>query len=215
MPELDFQVEGAEAIPYSAAPQLALKLRVRSTPAAQPVHSAMLRCQVRIDPARRPYQSGEQEKLFELFGEPRRWGQTLRGMLWAHANLLLPGFTGEALADLPVPCTFDFNVAVARYFHALEGGAVPLCLLFSGTVFYEAEGGQLQVAQVPWEKEALYQLPVRVWKDMMDLYYPNSAWLCLRRDVLDRLGRYKTEKLLPTWEQALERLLDAADRSAS
>ena len=47
----------------------------------------------------------------------------------------------------------------------------------------------------------------------MELYYPNSAWLCLRKDVFDRLYRYKSRRGLPTWEQALECLLRGADES--
>jgi hypothetical protein len=43
---------------------------------------------------------------------------------------------------------------------------------------------------------------------MMSHYYPNSAWLNLHRDAFDRLHQYKIEHGIPTWEQALERLLD-------
>jgi hypothetical protein len=42
---------------------------------------------------------------------------------------------------------------------------------------------------------------------MMDCYYPNSAWLSLRRDVFDRLFQFKTQNGIPTWEQALEKML--------
>jgi hypothetical protein len=83
-------------------------------------------------------------------------------------------------------------------------------LLFSGTIFYAEDDGPLQVAQIPWEKEASFAIPIRVWREMMDLYYPNTAWLCLRKDVFDRLARYKTENGLPTWEHALERLMPPA-----
>jgi divalent metal cation (Fe/Co/Zn/Cd) transporter len=43
---------------------------------------------------------------------------------------------------------------------------------------------------------------------MMDFYYPNIAWLCLHREVFERLAQYKMDHGIPTWEQALERLLD-------
>ena len=42
---------------------------------------------------------------------------------------------------------------------------------------------------------------------MMDHYYPNSAWLCLRRDVVRPARRVQARRGLPTWEQALEDLL--------
>jgi hypothetical protein len=86
--------------------------------------------------------------------------------------------------------------------------------MFSGTVFYEAADGALQVEQIPWDREAKYRLPVRVWKEMMEHYYPNSAWLCLRRDVFDRLYRYKMRRGIPTWEQALDSILPAAEETA-
>jgi hypothetical protein len=55
---------------------------------------------------------------------------------------------------------------------------------------------------------------VSVWKEMMNHYYPNVAWLCLHQDVFDQLYLFKSRLGLPTWEQALERLLDAAGERA-
>ena len=212
MLDLNFTVEGAEQQPHSAAPLLVFKLRIAETIANEEpttIPAIALRCQIRIEPTRRRYAPAEQEQLLDLFGEPQRWGQTLRSALWTHASVVVPPFTGSTVVDLPVPCSFDFNVAATKYFHALEDGEVPLCLLFSGTIFYTAEDGYLQVSQIPWEKEANFRLPVSVWKDMIDLYYPNSAWLCLGRDAFDRLYRWKCSRGIPTWEQAIETLLES------
>lgn len=208
MPDLNFQVDDAAPLPYAAAPHLALKLRIKDNehpPAA--ISAVALRCQIRIEPARRRYTPGEQEKLLDLFGTPDRWGQTLRGMLWTHINLIVPAFQGGTSTDLPVPCSFDLSLAATKYFDALESGEAPLCILFSGTVYYAGDGNNLQVAPISWEKEANYRLPAQTWRALMDMYYPNSAWLCLRKDLVDRLARYKSQHGLPTWEQALERLL--------
>ena len=207
MPDLSFQVEDAEAVPFAASPLLAFKLRIANADAEELIQTVALRCQIQIESARRKYEAGEQERLLDLFGEPERWGQTLRAMLWTHASVVVTPFQGNTLIDLPVPCTFDFNVAAAKYFAGLEDGEVPLNLMFSGTVFYEARDGALQVEQISWDREAKYRLPVRVWKEMMDIYYPNSAWLSLRRDVFDRLNQYKMRRGIPTWEQAMESLL--------
>lgn len=214
MPDLSFQVEGAEQVAFAASPLLAFKLRVTNADADERIHTVALRCQIQIEVTRRKYEVGEQERLLDLFGEPERWSRTLRAMLWTHASLTVTPFQGSTLVDLPVPCTFDFNVAAAKYFAALEDGEVPLNLMFSGTVFYEADDGALQVEQIPWDREAKYRLPVRVWKEMMDIYYPNSAWLCLRRDVFDRLNLYKMRRGIPTWEQTLDSLLPAAEETA-
>ena len=208
MPDLNFQVEGAEAVAFAASPFLAFKLHITNANAEEPIHSVALRCQIQIEVTRRRYGAQDQERLLDLFGEPERWGQTLRNMLWTHANVVVPPFTGSTIVDLQVPCTFDFNVAAAKYFYGLEDGEVPLNLMFSGTVFYANDEGNLQVTQIPWDKESRYRLPVRAWREMMDIYYPNSAWLCLRQDVFDRLYQYKVKRGIPTWEQALEKLLD-------
>jgi Family of unknown function (DUF6084) len=215
MIDLNFHIEGAEPVKHAAAPILAFRLRIAEASGAgqpTPVHAIALRCQIRIEPARRRYVPGEQEHLRDLFGEPQRWGQTLKSMLWTHATVMTPSFARETTVEMQAPCTFDFNIAVSKYFYSLEDGEVPLCLLFSGTVFYETEDDGLQVTQIAWDKEANYRLPVKVWKEMMDLYYPNTAWLCLRRDVFDQLYLYKSRRGLPTWEQAMEELLKAAGR---
>jgi hypothetical protein len=208
VPDLSFQVNGAEAVPFAASPLLVFKLQVTNGDAAEAIQTVALRCQIQIEATRRRYSAEEQGRLLDLYGEPERWGQTLRTMLWTHTSVIAQPFRGSALVDLPVPCTFDFNVAATKYFAGLEDGEVPLCLLFSGTVFYEAPDGALQVSQISWEKEAKYRLPVRVWQEMMSHYYPNSVWLSLRRDVFDRLYQHKMRRGIPTWEQALESLLN-------
>jgi uncharacterized protein DUF6084 len=213
--DLTFQVEGAEAVAHAAAPLLAFKLRISgggTSADGQPLIQAIsLRCQVRIEPVRRSYQPAEEEGLFDLFGETGQWSRTLHSMLWTHTGINVPSFSGSILVDLPVPCTSDFNVAAARYFQALAGGEAPLSLLFSGTIFHLDGRGLLQVAPISWDKEAAYRLPVRAWKEMMDLYYPNTAWLHLRKDVFERLRRYRSGKGLSTWDAALEGLLEEAE----
>jgi hypothetical protein len=211
MLDLIFQVEVAEPERVAAAPLLRFKLRVTERlPAGgshTPILAIALSCQIRIEPARRRYEAREQQRLLDLFGTPERWGQTLRPLLWTHAGTIVRPFTGSTVVDLPVPCSYDFSLAATKYFDALEGGEIPLCFLFSGTIFYETEERGLQVAQIPWDKEAYFRLPAAAWRALMELYYPNQAWLCLRKDVFDRLNEYRSRRGLPTWEQTVERLL--------
>jgi hypothetical protein len=213
MLDLNFQVDGADPQRHAAVPTMLFRLRVaeavRAGAEPAPVHSLMLRCQVRIEPARRRYDAAEQQRLLDLFGTPERWGQTLRPLLWTHVSAVVPAFTGAAAVDLAVPCSYDFNVAATKYFAGLERGDLPLCFLFSGTIFYEAAGGALQAGQISWEKEASFRLPAAAWQGLMEHYYPNSAWLCLRKDVFDALNGYRTRHGLATPEQALETLLAA------
>jgi hypothetical protein len=166
---------------------------------------------VQIEPARRRYASPEQADLKDLFGEPERWGRTLRPFLWMNTSLSVAGFSESTVVDLHLPCTFDFNVAATKYFYALEHGEVPLCLMFSGTAFYSDADGRLQATQVPWDRETNYRLPVAIWRKMMDMHYPNTAWLCLQRDTFERLYRYKVQHGIPTWEEALECLIPVDD----
>ena len=207
MPDLRFQVEGASPVLNAVTPQLAFKVRITNSE-PEPVHSVGLRVQIQIEPVRRRYTTVEQEHLKELFGEPERWSSSLHPLLWTNANVNVPGFSGTTVIEVPVACTFDFNVAITKYVYGLEDGELPTSLLFSGTVFH-AGRRNLQVVQIPWDREASYRLPVRVWKEMMDLYYPNTAWMCLRREIFERLYEFKGRHGIPTWEQALERLLGA------
>ena len=214
MPDLSFQIEKAEPQRFTVAPTLLFKLRISNAVANETVHSVALRCQIQLEVTRRQYSAEDQKQLSDLFGDAERWGQTLKTMLWTHASVVAPAFQDSAAVDLPVPCTFDFNVAATKYFHGLADGDVPLCFLFSGTVFYADGSGALQVAPIPWDKEARFRLPVKSWREMMDIYYPNTAWLCLRRDVFERLYQYKVEHGIPTWEQALENILPALEGAA-
>jgi len=207
MPDLDFALVDAEVLSFAASPTMLFKLHIRNAPADEQVHSVMLRTQIRIEATRRHYDAEAEARLLELFGEPYRWGETLRSLLWTHVNVIVPRFSESIVAELPVVCTYDFEVAAAKYFYALEDGEVPLLFLFSGTVFYADGEGRLQITQLPWEKEAAFRLPIRVWKEMMDRYFPNSAWLRVRKDVFDRLYSYKGRQALPTWDATLDRLL--------
>lgn len=208
MPELSIQVAGARMVPYAAVPTLAFQLQIGNAAPEEIVHTIALRCQVQIEVTRRSYLPAEQARLRDLFGHPDRWGQTLRNLLWTHASVVVPAFEGtHTAADLPIPCTFDFNVASTKYFEGLEGGAIPLIMLFSGTVFYGSEGNPLQVAPISWDLEARTTLLVETWREMMAHYYPHSAWLNLHRDTFDRLYQFKVERGIPTWEQAVEQLL--------
>jgi hypothetical protein len=207
MPDLTFRVEGAEAIPFAAAPLIAFQVRVENAIPDEAIHTVALRAQIQIDATRRRYTPEEKGNLEDLFGEPDRWSRTLRSMLWTHASTVITSFEGSTMAEMQVPCTFDFNVAATKYFHGITEGDIPLTFLFSGTVFYASQEANLRVTPIPWDREAKFKLPVKVWREMMELYYPNSAWLSLRKDVFERLYQYKIRKGIPTFEEALGGLL--------
>jgi Family of unknown function (DUF6084) len=207
-PELEFSIERVEPLRFAAVPTLGFGVRIERVGGPK-VRSIALNAQIRIAATRRPYDPATQERLF---GGPEVWGRGLRSLPWTNAVGQVPPFDDSTVLELEVACTYDFEVAASKYLHALSDGEVPLELLFSGTVFYSGAQGALQVTLVPWEKEATYRMPVRVWREMMDHYFPNSAWLRLHQDTFDRLYDYRSRNALLTWDRTLESLLDAAEK---
>ena len=212
MPDLDFTVESADVLPYAAVPTILFRLGVQNAVEGEEINSISLRTQIRIAATQRRYDQTEQEKLRELFGEPHQWKDTLRSLLWTNTNTIVTGFSGGRVFEMPVTCTYDFDVVGTKYFAALEDGEIPLEFLFSGTVFYRKDGGALQVGQISWEKEATFRLPVRLWREMMAYYFPNSAWLRLHKDTFDRLYDYRSRNALLTWDRTIESLLNTAEK---
>ena len=210
MSDLAIEVTSARPDPYAASPTILLGLHI-TRPPDQPVHAMVLKAQIRIEPQRRRYAPEEEERLVELFGEAPRWGQTAKPFVWTHVSTTLGDFTGEIDVDLPVPCSYDFDVAAAKYLHGLGDGEIPIVALFNGTIFGHRDG-KLVVQPIAWNVEADFRLPVRVWRETMDGFFPNSGWIRLRREVIDQLTRYKADRALTSWEDAFELLLKEADR---
>ena len=213
MPDLDFKITGVEPAAHGLTPLLNFKVDVTNSPATETIHSVILQAQIQIQSTQRRYAAGEKEKLKDLFGAPERWGETLRARLWTITHTTVRSFSGTTSALLTIPCTYDLNVMATKYFYALEEGEVPLLFLFSGTIFYEAAGGKFQVQQISWNKECAYRMPVKVWQELMDHHYPNSAWLSLNREVFERLSTYRREHGHATWDQTIEQLLPAVENA--
>ncbi|HEX6493098.1 MAG TPA: DUF6084 family protein [Candidatus Dormibacteraeota bacterium] len=214
IPVLDFEVLDV-SVARGVVPLLSFRLRITEH-AGVPVDAVTLESQIQIEAARRRYKDPrEQEALLDIFGEPHRYAKTVRTMVLAIATTQVPRFTGSTEAHVKVSSSFDLGLAWVKYFHALEQGEVPLAFQFSGTVFYQGEAGTLQICKIPWDREAAFRMPLSVWKQMVDEHYPDDNWLTLRRDVFDRLYRYRARNSLSTWEEAITALLagepDAAD----
>jgi hypothetical protein len=212
MAELVFDCVGARPDKFAVAPAMSLTLKITET-TSQRIDAIALRCQIRIEPARRRYSAGEAERLNDLFGDTARWADTLRPMQFMTVATMVPGFTGSIELDLPLPLSYDLEIGSTRYFAGLESGEIPLLLLFSGTVFASANG-RLAVQQVPWSKEAAYRLPLSTWQEAIDAHFPGSAWIKMSRDTLGELLRFKARKALPTWDATMSALLELAAESA-
>jgi hypothetical protein len=202
--ELTFEVIEARAEPYAAQPTLMLRLAITET-TGTPVHAIALKAQIRIEPQRRTYEPAEEARLHDLFGPTGQWGDSLRPFLWTHTSAMVLAFRDTTEVDLPIICSYDMEVAAHKYLHALSSGDVGLQLLFSGTVFAGESG--FSARPVSWSADTTFRLPVPVWRETMDLYFPGRVWVTLNRETFDALAKYRSDHVLPDWDLTVERLL--------
>lgn len=207
-PDVTFAVSKVDPELYAVTPTLTARVGI-TTVDDVPVHAIALRAQVRLDPVRRGYSDAEAEGLVDLFGSRDRWATTQHTFLWQHTATMVPGFTGATQIDLPLICTYDFDVAASKYLHALRDGVIPLQFLFSGTVFYRGTHG-FTVHQVPWDREDHHDLPVSVWRELIRLHYPNTGWVRLHHDTLTALTAYRSAHGLLSTDDAITALLSGA-----
>lgn len=215
MPDLSFRIGEITALPYAAVPTICVPIHVTAADPAEQIRAVSLNCQVQIEPLRRDYSPTEEARLLELFGERERWARTMKPMLWINTVVKVPGFTGHTVAEMQLPCTMDFDVACTKYFYGLQTGSVGVSVLFSGSIFYVCTDGSMQVAPIPWDREAHFDLPVEIWQDAIHAHYPDCAWLRLPKETFDRLYHFKATRGLPSWEAAIDRLLNQSGVPAS
>ena len=214
MADLLFDVEGVQAERFSASPLLLFKLRLTDAEPHRRIENVLLDCQIRIEPTQRRYNARERERLSELFGPPESWSQTVHSMLWTHAHIAVPAFFAETTVELPAHCTHDFALASAKYFYGLTEGEAPLSFLFSGSLFEKDADGVLQIAQIPWSKEAGFRLPASLWRELMNAHYPDCELLRLGSQTFDRLYQYKRRRGLLSFDDALNELLQNEEAGA-
>lgn len=205
-PDVEFSVLGARPVRYAAAPMLAFDIQVSET-SGRPVYMLALTVQLMIEPARRAYDESTHERLVELFGAPERWAVTTRSLLWATLDVVVPAFTHTTSVTVPIACHYDLELAAAKYLHALCDGEAPLALHFNGMVYYPGEDGGLQIVLLPWSNSIGFRMPVRVWQETIEHYYPGTAWVGLRAETLEALQRAKLRRGLATLDATVAALL--------
>ncbi len=207
VPEPEFEVVGARSVKYAAAPMFTIDLQV-SEPSGRAVYMIALSIQLMIEPARRRYDDETRERLLELFGPPERWAVTTRSLVWSQVDVLVPAFTGSTTVTVPIACNYDLELAATKYLRALPDGVVPAAMHFNGTIYYPGDDGGLQMVLVPWTKSIDFRLPISVWRETVDHYYPNTGWVALRSETLDALQRAKLDRGLATLDAAVAALIE-------
>jgi hypothetical protein len=209
-PEPEFQILSVEPVPRSAAPTLRFTGRIDAR-TDRPVYAVALTALITVEPSKRSYDEGERERLAELFGSPERWASTTGAFRWAQVETMVAGFTGSGEFALDVPCTYDLELASGKYFGSLASGSAPLRVHFNGSVFYEAEGGRVQVVLIPWDRSIRFDLPIAVWQAMIAEHHPNRGWIPLATETVDRLRGRKARDGAPTFDACVSELLDRAE----
>lgn len=211
VPEPEFAVLGARPVRHAAAPMMALDLQI-TEPEGRHLYMIGLAIQLMLEPARRRYDRATHERLKGLFGAPERWAVTTQSMLWAQLDVVVPAFTGSTTVAVPVPCSYDLELAAAKYLYSLPDGEAPLALHFSGVVYYPDERGSLRMVLVPWSCSIDFRLPVAVWRETVEHYYPTNGWAALQTHTLDELECERVARGLPTFDACVAQLLQESHR---
>jgi hypothetical protein len=207
IPVPELEIVGAAHVPFAATPTMRFEAVARE-PDGIPIQSLGLTAQVMIDPARRGYDPETRARLAELFGPPERWTPSTSGLAWARVAVTVPSFTGELPFAIDVPCTYDLEVAAAKYFYAIDDGLVPLSFHFNGNVFYRDGDGRLQMTPIAWSTSAQHRMPVSAWRAMIAEHFPGGGWIRVADDTLAALHERRAARGLATVDALLRELLE-------
>ncbi len=186
MTKLHMRVLDAQPQRHAASPMVRFHLQVSAPGAA--LDGLLLRVRFQIEPSVR---------VPEL---------SMRPLQWTEVTAMVGSFTQQTTFDVLAPCTYDQEIASAKYFGALEGGDVPLRLFFNGTMFFSGDHG-FNVEMVPWDLECTWRMPLAVWTAAIDTCFPNQAWIRVERDAFAMLRDYRVRRGLPSWEAVFSELL--------
>jgi hypothetical protein len=205
IPEPEFWVLDASAVPHAAAPTLSFRMRIRDQSELE-VYTVALTVQIHLEAAQRPHDDETRARLADVFGEPERWGDTARGVMWAKRDVLVPSFTGTTSFDLELPCSTDLEEATTRYLQAVPDGEAPLSFHFNGQVFYRGAEDRMQLTMVPWHAEAQFRLPLQTWRAAVG---DAGGLVRVSDETFEVLKRHRLERGLPSLGEAVADLLEA------
>jgi len=209
-PAPEFAIVGASHLPFAATPTMLFEA-IATEPTGAAIQSIALTAQVMIDPARRGYDEETRARLTELFGPPASWAPSTSGLPWARVTAAVPEFSGTTSFSLEVPCTYDLEVAAAKYFYAVADGEVPLTFHFNGNVFFYGADARLQVMPISWTTSSQYRMPVQTWRAMIAEHYPGGGWIRLSDETLRALHELRAQRGLPSLDACVAELLERDD----
>jgi hypothetical protein len=202
-PQLDFSVTSVYAERRAPSPTIRFRMCVRAV--GDPLAALVVRYRVQIEPAHRGYAGGEQALIQELFGETEHANNGIRPLQWSDGAVALEAFADEAEFEVRVPCTYDMDVASAKYVNALRDGEIPVRLIFGGTAFRRTQTEV--VAETLAERQCATTVPLQTWHDALDAHFHRQAWIRVGRTTFDELCRYRAQHGLLDWESTLRELL--------
>src|SRR5436305_9207889 len=119
MPDLDFEIVSAEVKPYAAVPTLLFKMLISNNNEEEEVFAAALKCQVLIEATRRSYDEESKANLREVFGDPDRWEETVRSLLWTTVTIPVNRFRKNVIVEIAIPAYEDHITAAGKYFYSV------------------------------------------------------------------------------------------------
>lgn len=208
MPDLDFEIVSADVKPDAAVPTMVFDLQIMNGVENEEIYAVGLKSQIRIEAIHRTYNEETRRRLREVFGKSERWNENLKSLYWKQMTVPVPRFTGQTVVEVPLECSEDLSASVGKYLYAIEDGEVPLTFIFKGSVFYKGSEDTIQVTPVPWEKETSYNMPISLWDNLRETYFPNNKWLPVPHELFDKLYTYKSKSIHPDINRCLESLID-------
>jgi hypothetical protein len=199
-----FWVLDCTPVPHAAAPTLSFTLRARER-SGREVYTIALSAQIHLEASSRPHDATTREALQDVFGEPERWNDTARSVIWAKREMLVPSFTGSTTFELQVPCSTDLELATTRYFEAVPDGEAPLAFHFSGSIFYRGAHDRMQLTMVPWHSSAQFRLPLDTWRRAVG---DRGGLVRVTDATFEALKGYRLERGLPSLGAAVADLVE-------
>ena len=213
MAELLFTVVDVVPERYAAAPNLLARIRVEES-TGEVVHALALRAQIRIEPQRRRYDDPESPALLDLFGDRTRFADTLRPFAWLHASTVAQGFSDATEIELPLPCTYDFEVSGTTYLHALRDGRDPAAVPLQRHGLHPRRQRLLRRPDALGPRGSVPPAGRRLARPDA-ASFPGTEWLRMRRDTVEALGHYRHVHGLTSWDDAVTALLADARAPAA